>query len=343
MLNYIWRLLKETTDDFQKDEAFQLSAALAYYAMFSVFPLLLLLMAALGFVLGSQITVQQQIHAAIARTFSPQLATAIDQLLTTIKDRASTATGFGVVLLLIGASGVFSQLDTSFQKIWHVSPKPNQGGIVSAAMSFIREKLLSFVMVLAVGLLLLLSLTLTGLSNAMLGTLSTLPIVGGYVGFVVGLIITIALNTLIFALLYKYLPEAHVNWREVWLGAFITALVWELAKRLLALYVETSSFASAYGAVGTALVLMVWIYFSSVVLFFGAEFTRAHASHQRSAAPQAAHQAAPQAAPAVRATSPNDTAPGKSERTIGAVGGLVAGAAAIIAGLRQSIGHHERR
>jgi membrane protein len=192
-------LLKEVWDDFQKDEAGQRGAALAYYAMFSVFPLLLLLLAALGFVLrywDEAINTRQEILNVVAQQFSPQLSESLNQMLEGVQREASAATGLGLVTLLLGASGVFYQLDTSFNKIWRVPGKPQPSGIIKAILSTLRGKLLSFVMVLVVGLLFLVSLALTGITHALLGVLSHLPAIGGAAGFMLGLAITLALNTL---------------------------------------------------------------------------------------------------------------------------------------------------
>src|SRR5205085_2049159 len=203
-------LLKETGQEFQKDEAGQLGAALAYYAMFSIFPLLLLLLALLGFVLkywDQAINVQEQMLAVVSQNFSPQLGETLGQILAVVKNQAGAATGIGLVTLLLGASGVFQQLDMSFNKIWNVPPKPPKPGIANTVISALREKLFSFGMVLAVGFLLLVSLALTGITDALLSGLGNLPVVGAAAGFVIGLVVTMALKPLIFALLLKYLPD----------------------------------------------------------------------------------------------------------------------------------------
>ncbi|HEX5689394.1 MAG TPA: YihY/virulence factor BrkB family protein, partial [Roseiflexaceae bacterium] len=273
-------LLKETWQEFQEDEASQLGAALAYYATFSIFPLLLLLLAALGFVLrywDNAIDAQEQILTVVAQNFSPQLSQTFRDLLDVLKEQAGAATGIGLVTLLLGASGVFQQLDASFNKIWKVPKKNDASGIVATVWNLARTKLFSFGMVLAVGFLMLVSLALTGVTQALLSAFSdvpllgNLPIVGRAVGFVGGLAVTLLLSTLVFALLFKYLPDTRVLWGDVWLGGLFTAIIWELAKRLLAFYIDYSSRSfSAYGAIGTILVLMLWVYFSSQILFLGA-------------------------------------------------------------------------
>lgn len=282
-------LLLETWQCFQKNNAGQLGAALSYYATFSIFPLLLLLLAGLGFVLGYwpvAIDAQEQILQVISQNFSPQLSETVGDILEVLKDQASTATGIGLIVLLVGASGVFQQLDSSFNKIWNVPDKPEGASFISTIVDLVQNKLFSFGMVLSVGFLMLVSLTLTGVSQALLGVLNDLPIIGGYVGYLLGLFLTLLLSTLIFALLFRFLPDAKVEWRDVWLGAVLTAVIWEVAKRLLGIYIGRSSYASAYGAIGTVLVLMAWVYFSSQVLFLGAQFTEVYSRRFGSRAPK---------------------------------------------------------
>jgi membrane protein len=234
------------------------------------------------------INVQQELLQVVAQQFSPQLSRTLEQMLGAVQRKADAATGIGFITLLLGASGVFQQLDRSFNQIWRVPEKPHPPGLINSLLSTLREKFFSFLMVLAVGLLLLLSLVLTGITQALLGALSHLPLIGGAAGFMLGLAVTLLLNTLIFALLFKYLPETEVPWGDVGLGALVTALIWEIAKRVLALYVERSSYVSAYGTIGTVLVLMAWVYFSSQILFLGAEFTEVYSRRRGSRRAQAA-------------------------------------------------------
>ncbi len=350
-------LLKETVSEFQQDEAAQLGAALAYYAMFSIFPLLLLLVAGLGFVLRSwdqAIDVQQQILSAAATNFSPQMAETLAAILSGVKSQAGGATIVGLVTLLIGASGVFQQLDLSFNRIWDV-PKPTESaGLLHTVWRTVRTKLFSFGMVLAVGFLLLVSMVISAVSQALLEQLQGLPVVGGAAGFALGLLISFSLNTLVFMLLFKFLPDTVVYWRDVWLGALVTALVWELAKYLLAWYIGRSAQSySAYGAVGTVLVLMVWIYFSSQILYLGAEFTQVYSRRHGSraerphlteevAAERAAAEAAAQAqspAPGTSASSPKRLAVAAGAGVaLGLVGTVIAAAVGLVLAVRRVAG-----
>jgi membrane protein len=336
-------LLKETYSEFQADEASALGAALAYYALFSLFPLLLLLIAGLGYVLqywDQAINVQDEILAAVSRNFSAQLSDALKEILSGIKNNAGSATVIGLVTLLIGASSVFQQLDQSFNKIWKVPAPEQPAGLVASVLQTIRTKLFSFGMVLAVGFLLLVSMALTGVTQVLLDSFQNVPLIGGVAGFLIGLATTLLLNTLVFALLFKFLPNTKVRWRDVGLGAFVTALLWEIGKNLLALYIGRSGQSwSAYGLVGTVLILMAWIYFSSQILFLGAEFTEVYSRRRGSRMLQAAADSvSPVVAEVVRASEASPVPARPDRRVANATGaglllGLVGGALAALAAL----------
>lgn len=274
-------LVKQAWQKFQYDEAEQLGAALAYYAMFSIMPLLLLILAAFGAVLGSQDDVQASILNIIARTFSPQLGDTVEQILAVITQQSGTATLIGTLTLLLGASGVFQQLEKAFNKIWNIRETDQAVPWHKKILKMLRERLFAFLMVLIVGFLLLFSMIVTGVTNILLSTLSGVPVVGSVFGYIVGVILSIILSSLIFALTYRYLPHAPITWQDVLPGAIFMGILWEGAKRVLALYIERSAFTSAYGIIGTVLVLMVWIYLSSQVLFFGAEFTKIYSQQRK--------------------------------------------------------------
>lgn len=352
-------LLRETWQGFQEDEAGQLGAALSYYAMFSIFPLLLLLTAVIGFVLRNPDTqaAQQQILDVVATTFSPQLSRALEDVLSGVANAAGAATAVGIVTLLMGASGVFQQLDLSFNRIWKVPKAPEGASMWYNVRTTIIQKLFSFGMVLSVGFLLLVSLALTGLTQILLNG------AGQFLGFgantlvmqtlsgLAGLLVTLLLNTLIFALLFKYLPDTKIAWGDVWLGALVTAVLWEIAKRLLALYIGRSAYASAYGVVGTVLVLMAWIFFTSQVLYLGAEFTKAYAYRlgSRRPVPQPAEEPAP--APLIEPELPPPPAQGLIGKLaiatgagvlLGTLGSLLAALIALALGARRALGLFRR-
>jgi membrane protein len=286
------RLVQQAWKEFQQDEADQLGAALAYYAMFSIFPLLLLLLAGFGIALGSQVSVQTTLLDIIAGTFSPQLRDTVEQILGVITEQSGTATLIGTVTLIFGASGVFQQLEKSFNKIWNIPQPTTKATWMQMLIRVLKERFFAFVMVLVVGFLILLSLIVTGVTNVLLGTLSGLPVVGNMAGYLLGILISILLSALVFAVTYRYLPHAPVTWPDVWPAALFIGVLWEAAKRVLALYIERSAFTSAYGIIGTVLVLMVWIYLSSQILFFGAELTQVYCKQHSSMPNTPPHQAA---------------------------------------------------
>jgi len=335
-------LLKETYSEFQADEASTLGAALAYYALFSLFPLLLLLIAGLGYVLqywDRAINVQDEILAAASRNFSPQLGDALQQILGGIKNNAGGATVIGLITLLIGASSVFQQLDLSFNKIWRVPAPTQPAGLIASILKTIKTKLFSFGMVLSVGFLLLVSMALTGITQALLNSFQNVPIVGGAAGFLLGLATALLLNTLVFALLFKFLPNTAVRWGDVRLGAFVTAILWEVGKNLLAFYIGRSGQSwSAYGLVGTVLILMAWIYFSSQILFLGAEFTEVYSRRHGSRVRQVAQPAPDPMPAATRAIPPAPAQSPANRRVANATGagllvGLAGGALAALVAL----------
>lgn len=348
-------LLRETWGGFQDDEAGQLGAALSYYTMFSLFPLVLLLTAILGYVLRTEDT-QQDILRVVGQNISPQLRESLEAAMEGLANNAGAATAVGLVTLLMGASGIFQQLNLSFNKIWKVAkPVPGQG-VITVVRTTITKRLEAFLMVLAVGVLLIISLVLTGVSQAVLQGAGTWLGFGPDswvmqgLGVAAGLLITLGLNTLIFALLFRYLPDVNPAWGDVWLGALLTAVIWEVAKRLLAIYIGRSAYASAYGAVGTVLVLMAWIFFSSQVLFLGAEFTCAYAHRLGSRRPvplppkpDLVEPELPSEQPAPAAAAPAGGLRRLAIATgagvlIGSLGSLLAAVVALVLGLRRAAG-----
>jgi len=260
----------------------------------------------------------------------------------------------GLITLLIGASNVFQQLDLSFNKIWKVPASQQSGGMFASMLQTVRTKLFSFGMVLAVGFLLLVSMALTGATQVLLDSFQNVPLIGGAAGYVLGLATNLLLNTLVFALLFKFLPNTPVRWGDVWLGALVTAVLWEIGKNLLALYIGRSGQSwSAYGLVGTVLVLMTWIYFSSQILFLGAEFTEVYSRYHGSRRPQAAKQPLPDPVPeAMRAIKPAP-APAPPNRQVanatgaglllGLVGGALAALVALALGMAKAFAPLSRR
>lgn len=258
-----WMVTKQAISDFIADDAMSLAGALAFYTALSLAPLLVILLTITSFLGPStQESMVQQIHAAVG----PQAAEGIDIIIENSKDKASLGTIAGLisfVVLLFSATGVFAQLQYSLNRIWDVQAKPSEG-----VWAWLRKRLLSFGMVLAVGFLLMVSLVL----STILGALSPSE---GPVWQLVSLGVSAAVFWILFASMYKYLPDVHIQWRDVLLGSFITTVMFMVGKYLITLYLSYSSAGSSYGAAGSFLVLLLWVYYSALILFMGAELTQA--------------------------------------------------------------------
>ena len=267
-------MLKATAAEWVGDGATSLAAALAYYTVFSIAPLLIILIAVLElFWQGQSTSAQDEILYQIGNLVGPEGESAIEGILERMQ--ASEASGgvaavVGVATLLFGATAAFAQLQTSLNKIWEVEPA---GGIKNVILA----RVLSFGLILTVGFLLLASLVVTALL-AVLNNFVTDLAPGLEVLFqLLNQVVAFGIVTLLFALIYRYLPDARVAWKDAFIGAAITALLFTIGKYLIGLYLAESSAASAYGAAGSFVILLLWIYYSSMVLFFGAEFTQVYA------------------------------------------------------------------
>lgn len=269
----IFKLFKETFQEWQRDKASLLAAALAYYTVFSITPLLVIAIAIAGAVFG-QDTAKGEILAQVNDLVGEKGAQAIEMTLDNVNQPQlkSAASIISVVVLLIGASGVFAQLQDALNTVWNVKAKP-KGGI----WLFIRKRLLSFGMVLVIGFLLLVSLILSavlaGISKLEISPLTGFTPLWQFLNFGV----SFGFISLLFALIYKYLPDAKIRWKDVWVGAIITALLFSLGKYLIGLYLGRSSFGSVYGAAGSLIVFLAWVFYSAQILLFGAEFTQVYA------------------------------------------------------------------
>jgi len=268
-----WGLLSQTFNEWMEDKAQRLGAALAYYAAFSIAPLLIILVAIAGVVFKGDTTMQVQ--AQIAAIAGDNAAEAIAAIIRGVKSSGPghTATIVSVVTLLLGATGAFGQLQDAMNTIWEVAPKPRRFWV-----DILRTRLLSFVMVLAIGAVLLASLFM----SAFLATAShyfqhRFPMTGPVWPFA-DLSLSFVTTTLLFAMIFKILPDVAIAWRDVWLGAAVTAALFAAGKIGIGLYLGRSSFKSAYGAAGSFPIFLAWVYYSAQILFFGGEFTKVYAT-----------------------------------------------------------------
>jgi membrane protein len=278
MLGKLVTLVKETVTRWSEDRASTLAAALAYYAIFSIAPLLLIAVAVAGLVFGQR-AAEGEIHSQLAGTVGETSARAVQRMVANLHQRPSggiVASVAGIVTLLLAASGLFVQLQESMNIIWKAKARAAKG-----VLGFLRTRLVSFGMVMAIGLLLLLSLILSASLAAVGGYLTTALPRGLAVGAAVDAVVAFLLSTGLFAIIYKVLPDAEVAWRDVWLGAVVTSLLFTVGKIGIGFYLSRGNVASGYGAAGALVVLLLWIYYSAMILYLGAEFTHVYATHRR--------------------------------------------------------------
>jgi membrane protein len=269
-----WPLVGKTISSWLEDNVPTLGAALAYYTALSIAPLLVIGLGIAALFLGEEAArggVMQQMKSLIGE----QGSKAIQDMIASANEPSSgiVATALSVVVLLFGASRVFGQLQQSLNTIWEVQPKPGRG-----IWGILRDRFLSLAMVLGIAFLLLVSLVLDAALSAltkMMGPVSeSLP----WVGEAVHLGVSFIVIALLFAMLFKFLPDAKIRWRDVWLGSILTAALFVVGKFAIGLYLGHSGMASSYGVAGSFVVLLVWVYYSAQILFFGAEFTKVYAN-----------------------------------------------------------------
>ena len=264
-------LLKEAFAEFNEDKAPRLGAALSYYTIFSMAPLLVVIMGIVGvFYSGADQALQKQIAGAVGK----DAAAAISEILQHAnenKGHGIMATIIGTVTLLLGAGGLFGQLQDSLNTIWEVKPKP-QG-----FMAMIKNRFLSFSMVLCTGFFLLVSLVASALITSAGEWVESWVHMPAFILQALIMAATFLIVTGMFAVIFRNLPDVEINWHDVWVGAAMTSLLFGIGKYALGLYLGKGTIASAYGAAGSLAVLLIWIYYAAQILFFGAEFTQVYA------------------------------------------------------------------
>jgi membrane protein len=268
-----WSVIKETASDWKEDNASGLAAALAYYTLLSIAPLVVLAVAIAGLAFGEE-AARGQISEQIGNVVGAQAGQSIESIASNAHAPSAGVLSsiIGVVVLLFGASGVFGELQTSLNTIWEVEPKPGRG-----IVGVIKDRFFSFTMVIGVAFLLLVSLVLSA-AIAGLGTFLEGALPGGEaLWMLLNVAISLAIITLLFALIFKVVPDAKIRWHDVWVGAFVTAVLFTIGKLLIGLYLGKSTLTSSYGAAGSLVALVVWVYYTSQIVFLGAEFTQVYA------------------------------------------------------------------
>ncbi len=272
----LWRLLVQTFNEWLADKAPQLGAALAYYTVFSLAPLILVLLAIVGMIFRKDPAgAWERITEQMSYFMDASGVEVVQNIAKTASKPSSSlaATIIGVALALFGASGVFGQLQDALNTIWGVKAKPG-----SAFMTYLRVRFLSFTMVGGICFLLLVSLTIEAVLKGFSHYLQSAFPGGAALAFTIYLTVDLALIILLFAMIFRYLPDVEVRWRDVWVGAAMTALLFLGGKWALGLYLGSGAAGSAYGAASSLITMLLWIYYSSQILLFGAEFTQVYAN-----------------------------------------------------------------
>jgi membrane protein len=269
----IGTLLKCTVVEWIDDNAARVAAALAYYTLLSMAPLVILSISIAGFVLGED-SARDHLVREVGGMVGPQAADALNAVINSAHESESGVLSsiIGVVVLLVGASGVFIELQDALDTIWGVKPKPKRG-----ILGMIRERLFSFSMVVAVAFLLLVSLVISAVLSGVGRFMSDALPGGAAVWQALNVMVSLGVITVLFAMIFKVVPDVEIRWRDVWVGSFVTAALFSAGKYLLGFYLGTSSVASSYGAAGSVVALVVWVYYSAQIVFLGAEFTQVFA------------------------------------------------------------------
>lgn len=267
-------LLKETYQEWSNDDPWRLSAVVAYYAIFSLPALLVIIINTVGAVWGEDI-VQNKLTNEIASALGSDAAESIKSIIASTQsgNQSTVSTIVGIAVLLFGATGLFYHLQISLNQIWNIKVHPK-----SNILKLILDRARSFGFVLVIGFLLLVSFILTTAISVFNGYISIIwadALV--YLSFVTDILLSVGIISVLFALMFKYLPDAQIQWKTVWIGAIITACLFVLGKFMLGLYFGKVDPGSTYGAAGSVILILLWVSYSSLILFFGAEFTYVYA------------------------------------------------------------------
>lgn len=286
-LQLLWMAIK----GWSKDNVPRLGASLAYYTLFAVSPILVIAMAIAGSVFGEE-AVRGQIVSQIDGLVGRQGAEAIQSILQGAHhdQSGSFAVIVGTITLIVAASGAFLELQHALNTIFQVKTDPKKSGLQRLILSRLR----SFGLVVSIGFLLMVSLLVSAALAALSAHMREAQLIGPWMLKAIDIAVSLAVMTLLFGMIYRALPDVRLAWRDVWTGALVTALLFDVGKFLIGLYLGQSSVASSYGAAGSIVVLLVWVYYSAQVILLGAEFTRVYAEHRRGgAAPRPNHLARP--------------------------------------------------
>jgi len=273
-LKSIWQLLKDTFKGFSNDKVAKLSASLAYYTVFSLGPLMVVLISLCALFLSRE-AVEGQVYVVLRDFIGENTAIQLQEVIrnASVSGKGTMAAVIGGVTLLLGATSVFGEIQDSINGIWGLKPKPKRGWV-----KMLQNRFLSFSVIISLGFLLLVSLAVSGVIEGVSSRLQArFQDVTVAVFYVLNLVMTLLISMIIFAVIFKVLPDAKIRWKDVLAGAGITAILFIIGKFAISVYISQTKVGSTYGAAGSLVVLLVWVYYSSMILYIGAEFTKAYA------------------------------------------------------------------
>lgn len=270
----VWAALKDSFKGFSDDKITKLSASLAYYTVFSLGPLLIVVIFLCSIFLGHA-AVEGRVYAQMQDFIGADAAKQIQEIIknASISGKGGIAAVIGIVTLLIGATTVFGEIQDSVNGIWGLKPSPKAG-----FMKLILTRLLSFGMIATLGFLLLVSLAVTAVVEGIGNRLkAAFPDIAVVVFYIINLVLTLGITAVLFAIVFKVLPDAKIKWKAIWPGAIATSLLFMIGKFAISFYISKSDVGSTYGAAGSLVILLIWVYYSAIILYFGAEFTKSYA------------------------------------------------------------------
>ena len=273
--NKIWFLLKETVNEFMSDNAIKFSASLSYYTIFSLPPLLIVIIYLGGIFVGAE-AVRGELFGQIKELVGNEAAMQIQEIIKNVKlsDNNSFAAAVGIITLLLGATGVFVEIQDSLNLIWGLKAKPKRG-----LMVFIKHRLISFSMIASMGFLLCVGLIINSLINIFIERLKFFfPDITVFLFYALNIMVLFIIITLIFTVIFRILPDGKVSYKDAIIGAAFTTSLFMVGKSVVGAYIGSSSTASIYGVAGSLIVILLWVYYSAIILYFGAEFTKVYAS-----------------------------------------------------------------
>ena len=274
-LKGIWQLLKCSVNGFIDNKAIKLSGSLAYYTIFSLGPMLIVIIY-LADIFWGRAAVEGTVYGQIQGLVGSEAALQIQEIIknASLDGKSRTAGIIGIITLIIGATTVFAEIQDSINTIWGLKTKAERGWL-----RMIINRLLSFSIVISLGFLLLVSLIINGLLEALTNELSRIfPDMTLTIVYIANIVITLLVTSFLFAIIFKVLPDAKIHWRDVAVGSVVTAILFMLSKFAITFYIGRSNISSAYGTAGSLVVLLLWVYFAAIILYFGAEFTKAYAT-----------------------------------------------------------------